>query len=176
MARTYESLMTTKAPHLVITILGAGYVGLTTAALFAQAGYKVYALEPNPERLEAIRKGKSFFYEQGLDAVIASGLDTGMLVPTDSYADSIPKSHMVFSCVGTPDNPDGSSDLSYVHAAATQTAQYIADDAIYIQKSTVPVGTGRDVMAEFKKLGKTTAYVSNPEFLRESTALYDTLY
>lgn len=163
-------------PEKTITILGAGYVGLTTAALLAQAGYTVYALEPNPDRLSAIREGRSFFYEQGLDAVIKAGITAGTLLPTDSYAESIPSSHVIFSCVGTPDNPDGSSNLSYVFAAAEETAKYITNDAIYVQKSTVPVGTGREVTETFKRLDKDVAYVSNPEFLRESTALYDTLY
>ena len=162
--------------NTTLTILGAGYVGLTTAALLAHAGYKVYVLEPNKERLEVIKQGRSFFYEAGLDVVIQTAIDAGNLIPTDSYAESIPKSQVVFSCVGTPDNPDGSSNLSYVFAAAEETAKYIAADTIYVQKSTVPVGTGREVMARSKKFSKDIPYVSNPEFLRESTALSDTLY
>src|SRR5665811_1782646 len=101
-----------------ITVLGAGYVGLTTAALLAHSGYVVYAIEPNKKRLGVIKKGRSFFYEQGLDPVIRSAMNSGNLIPTDSYADSIPNSSIVFSSVGTPDNPDGSSNLSYVFSAA----------------------------------------------------------
>jgi UDPglucose 6-dehydrogenase len=158
------------------TILGAGYVGLTTAALLAHAGYTIYALEPNPERLKAIKQGRSFFYEEGLDPVIKAAIDAGTLIPTDSYEESIPKSNMVFSCVGTPDNGDGSSNLTYVLDAAKSTAAQLTTSIIYIQKSTVPVGTGKKVQAIFSEAGKTVRYVSNPEFLREGTALTDTLY
>lgn len=159
-----------------ITVLGAGYVGLTTAALLAHAGHTVYAVEPNEERLKVIKEGRSFFYEEGLDPVIKTALDSGKLIPTSSYEESVPKSSIVFSCVGTPDNPDGSSNLSYVFGAAEETAKYAKSELIYAQKSTVPVGTGVKVQELFANSGKSIQYVSNPEFLREGTALYDTLY
>lgn len=159
-----------------ITILGAGYVGLTTAALLAHSGYKVYALEPNVKRLDVIKQGRSFFYEEGLDPVIKAAIDAGNLIPTDSYADSVPDSDVIFSSVGTPDNPDGSSNLTYVFAAAEEAAKYAKPGAIYVQKSTVPVGTGRKIEELFQALDKDITYTSNPEFLREGTALYDTLY
>jgi len=159
-----------------ITILGAGYVGLTTAALLAHAGYTVYAVEPNKNRLDTIKQGRSFFYEEGLDPVIKTAIDNGTLIPTDSYEDSVPKSSVVFSCVGTPDNPDGSSNLTYVFNAAETSARLLPENAIYVQKSTVPVGTGHKIEQLFSESGKTLHYVSNPEFLREGTALFDTLY
>jgi len=159
-----------------ITVLGAGYVGLTTAALLAHANYKVYVVEPNQERLDVIKTGKSFFYEQGLDPVIKLALEAGSLIPTDSYKESVPESDVVFSCVGTPDNPDGSSNLTYVFAAAEETAKHAKKGVIYVQKSTVPVGTGKQIEALFSKLNASIDYVSNPEFLREGTALYDTLF
>lgn len=158
-----------------ITVLGAGYVGLTTAALFAHAGYKVYAVEPNPERLQAIKQGKSFFYEAGLDPVIKTALDSGSFIPTDSYEESIPDSDVVFSCVGTPDNPDGSSNLTYVFSAAEKAGELMKSGSIYVQKSTVPVGTGAEIESLFKAKNYGISYVSNPEFLREGTALHDTL-
>lgn len=159
-----------------ITVLGAGYVGLTTASLLAHAGYKVYAVEPNKERLEVIRSGKSFFFEEGLNPIIKKAIDDGNLIATDSYEESVSNSSVVFSSVGTPDNPDGSSNLTYVFSAAEEAAKYLPNKATYIQKSTVPVGTGRKIEALFSKLGKDINYVSNPEFLREGTALFDTLY
>ena len=162
--------------HSIITVLGAGYVGLSTAALLANAGFKVYAIEPNKERLEVIKQGRSFFYEHGLDPVIKAAMDAGNLIATDSYEDSVPNSSVIFSCVGTPDNPDGSSNLTYVFGAVEEAARYMQPGSIYVQKSTVPVGTGRKIEAMFSKAGKEFNYVSNPEFLRESTALYDTLY
>lgn len=159
-----------------ITVLGAGYVGLTTAALLSHSGYKVYVVEPNKERLDVIKTGRSFFFEEGLDPVIKLAIDAGNLIPTDSYKDSVPYSQIVFSCVGTPDNPDGSSNLTYVFSAAEQTAELAKAGTVYVQKSTVPVGTGRKIEALFKKQGSKLEYTSNPEFLREGTALSDTLF
>jgi UDPglucose 6-dehydrogenase len=159
-----------------ITVLGAGYVGLTTAALLSHAGYTVYLIEPNSERLETIKDGRSFFYEEGLDSVITTALEIGTLIPTDSYGESVPHSSVVFSCVGTPDNPDGSSNLEYVFGAAKSSVEYMQPGCVYVQKSTVPVGTGRQVQSMFNELNAEVRYVSNPEFLREGTALADTLY
>lgn len=157
-----------------ITVLGAGYVGLTTAALFAQLGCKVYVVEPNSNRLATIKSGKSFFYEDGLDTLIADGILKKHLIPTDSYSQSIPMSDIVFSCVGTPDHPDGSSNLTYVFTAAKQASELMKPGTIYVQKSTVPVGTGDIIIKETSI--KKSQYVSNPEFLREGTALIDTLW
>ncbi len=159
-----------------ITVIGAGFVGLSTAAIFSNCGYKVYLIEINPDRLNIIKQGKSFFFEEGINPLIKEGVDSGMLVPTDSYQDSIPSSDVIFSAVGTPDNPDGSSNLSYVFAAAKSAAELMKPGTVYVQKSTVPVGTGREVTVEMKKIQKEFSYVSNPEFLREGTALFDTLY
>lgn len=157
-----------------ITVLGAGYVGLSTAALLAQAGFKVYLVEPNPSRLETIKQGRSFFFEAGLDPIIKLGIDSGNLLPTDSYNIGVPESDFVFSCVGTPDNPDGSSNLAYVYDAAKSAAKLMKPGAVFIQKSTVPVGTGKKII---EKLGlEAGSYISNPEFLREGTALQDTLW
>lgn len=159
-----------------VTILGAGYVGLTTAALLAHSGYRVYAIEPNKQRLSVIQSGKSFFFEEGLDPVIKDAVDAGNLIATDSYEEAVPHSDVVFSCVGTPDNPDGSSNLTYVFSAAEMSAKLMKPGSVYVQKSTVPVGTGAKIETLFKELGADVSYVSNPEFLREGTALYDTLY
>lgn len=159
-----------------ITVLGAGYVGLTTAALLAHSGYKVYAVEPNKQRLSVIREGRSFFFEEGLDPIIKGALDDGSLIATDSYEESVANSQVVFSCVGTPDNPDGSSNLTYVFEAAKTSASLMQPGTLYVQKSTVPVGTGSRIEELFTSLNVDAPYVSNPEFLREGTALYDTLY
>ncbi len=158
-----------------ITILGTGYVGLTAAVLFAHTGYKVYAVDVNQSHLKAVRSGRSFFYEEGIDRLIKPAVKNGLLVPTDSYKDSIPASKFVFSCVGTPDNPDGSSNLDFVYQAAETAAKYMGNSSIYIQKSTVPVGTGAKVGTIIGKINRHIPYLSNPEFLREGTAIKDYL-
>jgi len=158
-----------------ITVIGTGYVGLTTSVLLAQAGYKVFALDINQDRLSKIKQGKSFFFEEGMDQLLGPVVRSGQLIATDSYEESIPNSDFVFSCVGTPDNPDGSSNLSYVFKAAEQAAEHMKNGTVFTQKSTVPVGTGEQVERLFKDRGKQIAYVSNPEFLREGTAISDTL-
>lgn len=159
-----------------ITIIGCGYVGLTLAAVLAGAGFTVYAVEINPKRLEAIKQGRSFFYEAGADPLIAAGVHSGRLIPTDSYEESVPKSGIVFSCVGTPDNPDGSSNLTYVLDAAGKALELMQDGTIFVQKSTVPVGTGAKIQAMFDGSKKKIRYVSCPEFSQEGTAIRDTLW
>lgn len=159
-----------------ITVLGAGYVGLTTATLLANVGYKTYLIEPVDERRETIASGKSFFFEEGLDPLIAQVIKNGTLIPTVSYETAIPESEIVISCVGTPDKADGSSNLDYVFGSAEQSISLANNGLIYVQKSTVPVGTGIRIKQQISESGKEISYVSNPEFLREGTALYDTLF
>ncbi len=159
-----------------VTIIGTGYVGLTTAVLLAESGHSVYALDIDQERLDSIKRGKSFFYEAGMNNLVSRMVKSGGLIPTDSYQDSIANSNFVFSCVGTPDNPDGSSNLNYIYSSAEESAKYIKTGAIFAQKSTVPVGTGEKLETLFIKLGKKIKYVSNPEFLREGAAIVDSLW
>jgi len=157
-----------------VAVLGTGYVGVTTSAMLANAGFKVFAVDISQDRLRALREGRSFFYEKGINPLIKKAVDGKTLVPTASYKEAVSNSKFVFSCVGTPDSPDGSVNLDYVFSAAKESARYIKPGAIFIQKSTVPVGTGRKVSDFFG--GKQVAYCSNPEFLREGTAVLDTLF
>jgi len=165
----------TDSAQTTITVIGTGYVGLTTAVLFAQAGFKTYALDINQERLSAIRSGKSFFYEEGLDPLIKESIGSGLLIPIGSYASSISQSQFVFSCVGTPDNSDGSTNLDFIFQAAEAAAEHMNNRTTYIQKSTVPVGTGKRIEELLRESGTEITYLSNPEFLREGTALIDSL-
>lgn len=155
-----------------ITVIGSGYVGTTAAGIFALSGHEVVALDISKEKVEIINSGRAPFFEAGLSEIIKAGVGKGTLSATTDYKTAITGADIIFSCVGTPDKPDGSSDLAYVHQAAKSAAQYLKKSAVYIQKSTVPVGTGRAVI---KLLPKQVAYVSNPEFLREGTAISDTL-
>jgi len=159
-----------------ITVLGCGYVGVTTAVVLANCGFQVYAIEPLPARLDILKTGRSFFYEAGVDPLIKHALETDTITFTDSYEEAIPKSSIVFCCVGTPDNADGSSNLTYVFEAAEHAAKLMKPGTVFAQKSTVPVGTGARVEQTFAKAGAAVRYVSNPEFLAESSAIKDTLW
>jgi UDPglucose 6-dehydrogenase len=156
----------------IISVIGSGYVGVTTAAIAANAGFKVHLIDINRERIKVLKSGKSFFYEEGINPLIKHGVNSGSLLPSVSY-NGVKESEIVFSCVGTPDNPDGSSNLEYVFAAAKTAGPLMKKGAVYVQKSTVPVGTGAKVI---KTIDKHIHYVSNPEFLREGTAVFDTLF
>ncbi|MCA9375430.1 UDP-glucose/GDP-mannose dehydrogenase family protein, partial [Candidatus Dojkabacteria bacterium] len=161
----------------IISIVGTGYVGLTSAAVLANAGFKVFAVDIDPKKIDIIKSGKSHFFEGGLDEFVSKAVETGNLLPTISFKESIPESNIVFSCVGTPDNPDGSPNLEYIYSAAESIAKNAKDGIVVVQKSTVPVGTGRKLMAHIAKVSPDLkfSYVSNPEFLREGSALFDTL-
>lgn len=162
---------------LTISIVGTGYVGLTSAAVLANAGYKVFTVDVDPKKIEIIKSGKSYFFEAGLDEFVSNAIKSGNLYPTLSYEESIPYSDIVFSCVGTPDRADGSSNLDFIFQAAESVAKYAKESVVMVQKSTVPVGTGRKVIARMKEVNPELnfTYVSNPEFLREGSALFDTL-
>ncbi len=168
--------MSSTSSSLAITIIGSGYTGVTSAAILANIGYTVYALEINPERLAAIKRGQSFFYEEHLDALLKKAIDDGRLIATNSYEEAIPKSDIIFSCVGTPDNSDGSTNLTHIFAAANETAAHAKPGTIYAQRSTVPVGTGAKIEKIFAEKSADIRYVSNPEFLREGTALIDSIW
>lgn len=161
-----------EAPRKILAVIGSGYVGVTTAAVAANAGFKVHLIDINPDRIKTLKSGRSFFFEDGIDNLIKHAVENGSLLPSTSY-DGVKESAIVFSCVGTPDNPDGSSNLEYVFAAAKTAGPLMETNTVYVQKSTVPVGTGEKVIAE---LPEHVSYVSNPEFLRESTAVSDTLF
>lgn len=154
-----------------IVIIGSGYVGTTAAAIFALSGNTVTTIDIDGAKVKMINNGKAPFYEDGLDNIISASVQKGTLFATTGYAD-IKDADVVFSCVGTPDKEDGSCDLDFVFEAARQATSLMKPGSIYVQKSTVPVGTGRKVM---ELLDDSVYYVSNPEFLREGTAIKDTL-
>ncbi|BCX13517.1 MAG: hypothetical protein KatS3mg085_049 [Candidatus Dojkabacteria bacterium] len=101
-----------------IAIIGTGYVGLSTAAILANVGYKVWAVDVDESKIQTIKKGKSYFYEPGIDSFIESGIKTGNLISTVNHKEALQNCKIVFSCVGTPDLPDGSTDLRYVFEVA----------------------------------------------------------
>jgi UDPglucose 6-dehydrogenase len=158
-----------------ICVVGTGYVGLVTGVCFADLGNDVTCIEIDLRKLDTLRSGKSPIYEPGLEELLKRNLDAGRLHFTDNYDLGVPGADFVFITVGTPMNHDGSADMRYVEAAAKSIGQAMREPTIIIDKSTVPVGTGdwvTDLIAQQAR-GIPFAVVSNPEFLREGSAVTD---
>jgi len=167
-----------------ISVLGTGYVGLVTGSCFAYLGHKVICLDINEEKIEKLKKGEIPIYEPQLDRILAVAVESNNIEFTTDYDYAIKNSDFIFIAVGTPSAPDGSADLSFVSQALKTIASYITENdfKIIVNKSTVPVGTGRWASAlvtdELLKKGvrepeKHFCIVSNPEFLREGKAVED---
>jgi UDPglucose 6-dehydrogenase len=164
-----------------VVIIGAGYVGLVTAACFADAGIEVIVVERNEEKLKLVMQGQSPFFEPGLDALLAKGFHTKKLQAVSAIAQAVSyKPTFIFICVGTPSLADGSVDMSAVTAVAQEIGATITDDCIVVNKSTVPVGTVAKVKALIdaqlaqRALPIAVSVASSPEFLREGSAVSDT--
>jgi UDPglucose 6-dehydrogenase len=156
-----------------VAVIGAGYVGLPTAAVLSHHGHQVTIAERDDRRLEALLQGLSPIVEHGLEEMLKDGLSTGRLSAVRSAAEAVVGAEFVFLCVETPQSADGSADLSFITAAAAEIAPHLADGAIIVNKSTVPVGT---VGLVERVVGRPdVVVVSNPEFLREGTAVADSL-
>ena len=133
-----------------ICVVGVGYVGLVTAACFADLGNRVTALDVNEERVANLKKGIMPIYEPGLDELVKRNVKAGRITFTTSYAEALKGAEYAFIAVGTPSGSDGSADLQYVAAAATSIAKNMTAPLILINKSTVPIGTG-DWVADIVK-------------------------
>ncbi|MFN8399666.1 MAG: UDP-glucose/GDP-mannose dehydrogenase family protein [Anaerolineales bacterium] len=159
-----------------ICVVGVGYVGLVTAACFADLGNRVVALDVNEERVANLKKGIMPIYEPGLDELVKRNVKAGRITFTNSYNEALKGAEYAFIAVGTPSGSDGSADLQYVAAAATSIAKNMTAPLILINKSTVPIGTG-DWVADIVKGAQPKpidfAVVSCPEFLREGSAIGD---
>jgi len=156
-----------------LTVIGAGYVGLVTAACLARLGHEVACLEVAPERLDALRAGRVPFHEPGLAELVSEGLAAGRLRPVGDAAEALPGAEAVLVCVGTPLGEDGSADMSQVRSGCAAIAQHVPDAAILV-RSTLPLGAWADVS---RWLGRQDAdrVALNPEFLRQGTAVSDFL-
>lgn len=162
-----------------ISVYGAGYVGLVQASCLANLGHDVVCAELSATRLAALANGKTPFYEPGMDALLTQEIANGRLRFTNDPAVAARHGEVQFLAVGTPPLEDGSSDLSYLLAAADTIAVYAAHNSLIVTKSTVPVGSGR-ILADRLKTAATQArravtfrVASNPEFLAEGNALAD---
>ena len=163
-----------------IVVVGAGYVGLVTGACFAQKDNTIIIVENNKNKIDALLKGQVPFYEPELDALVQEGIQNQKLIFVDSLSKALEHDvQIIFSCVGTPPLPDGSADLSYVWQVAKEIGQTIKDYVLVVNKSTVPVGTGKNVNKLIKEqLYKRKMHIeydvaSNPEFLKEGDAVND---
>lgn len=159
-----------------IAMIGGGYVGLVSGACFAEFGVEVTVVEADARKLSALREGRIPIYEPGLDRLVEENVAAGRLRFTDDLADAVAGVEAVFIAVGTPTRRgDGHADLTYVYAAAEQVAKKLTGYAVIVTKSTVPVGTGRQVQ-EIVRLARPDLefdVASNPEFLREGNAIGD---
>jgi len=159
-----------------IAVVGVGYVGLVSAAGFADLGNRVIALDINEERIKDLKKGIMPIYEPGLDELVERNVASERLSFTASYPEAIKGADFVFIAVGTPSGVDGEADLKYVKSAAESVAQVMDGPLVVVNKSTVPVGTG-DWVAEIIRTSQPKsipfAVVSCPEFLREGSAILD---
>ncbi len=162
-----------------ITIIGTGYVGLVSGAVFADWGHQVVCLDVNAEKIEKIKKGVMPIYEEGLEELVVRIQEEGKFVATTDYEMAIKHGELIFICVGTPSNQSGAADLHYVFDVAKKIGELMAENEykVVITKSTVPVGTNLKVKQIIKEAAgsKNVEFdvASNPEFLREGTSIYD---
>lgn len=159
-----------------ICVIGVGYVGLVTAACFADLGNRVCAIDVDDKRVENLKKGVMPIYEPGLEELVKRNTKAGRLSFTTSYADALAGAEFAFIAVGTPSGVDGNADLQYVDAAARSIAKNMTAPLVIINKSTVPIGTGdwvADIVKSAQPKAIDFAVVSCPEFLREGSAIAD---
>jgi UDPglucose 6-dehydrogenase len=162
-----------------VCIVGTGYVGLVSAACFAEMGNNIYCVDVNPKVVETLESGKVHIYEPGLEDLVKRNTSEGRLNFTTDLGEGLKNAEVVFITVGTPQREDGSCDLKYVDAVAAEIGRKMTTPKIVVDKSTVPVGTAdrvRGIIAgELEKRGESIHFdvVSNPEFLKEGDALND---
>jgi UDPglucose 6-dehydrogenase len=159
-----------------IGVIGSGYVGLVTGACFAEFGVYVTCIDKDAGKIESLEKGMIPFYEPGLEDLVKRNVQQGRLMFSTRIEDAVESSLVIFIAVGTPPRGDGSVDLSYVEEVARQIAGAMNDYKVIVTKSTVPVGTGekiKEIIGKTLKKKINFDVVSNPEFLREGSAIED---
>lgn len=161
-----------------ITVVGTGYVGLAYAAALAELQHDVIGLDVVPSRISSLQRGVTPFFEPGLDEMLVRGTASGRLVFTTDYTKAVSRSEFVLLCVGTPSGPNGDADMTQVDAAVSSIGAHLSEQhrTIVVNKSTMPIGAGDHVEEILRRHAPTRArfgVVSNPEFLREGTALDD---
>jgi UDPglucose 6-dehydrogenase len=162
-----------------ICVIGTGYVGLVTGAVFADLGNDIICVDKDESKIDMLKRGEMPIYEPGLEEMVAHNVQDSRLIFSTDIGEGVKKSDVVFIAVGTPPKEDGQADLSGVVEVAKTIARNLNRYKVIVNKSTVPVGTGdlvRDVINRNKMRDVEFDVVSNPEFLREGSAITDTLY
>ncbi|MCT2535117.1 UDP-glucose/GDP-mannose dehydrogenase family protein [Aquibacillus koreensis] len=160
-----------------ISVIGTGYVGLVTGVCLAEIGHQVTCIDINEEKVALLRQGIPPIYEDGLEELLHRNNTNGRLHFTISYEEALQNSQIVYITVGSPPKQDGSADLRFVDAVCRSLAQHLRQDTIIVTKSTVPVGTNEHIKQTIVNNlieNVTIDVVSNPEFLRQGNAIYDT--
>ena len=160
-----------------LTIIGSGYVGLTTGACFAEVGHEVMCVDNNEEKIKTLLAGDIPIYEPGLEELVVKNVASGRLKFTTDTGEGVNHGEVVFIAVPTPPQPDGSVDLRFIEKVAREIAEVITDYKVIVDKSTVPVKTGEKVAETISRYKPDVEFdvVSNPEFLREGCAVDDLL-
>jgi len=162
-----------------VCVIGTGYVGLVTGVVFSDLGNEVICVDNDEKKIETLKKGIPTIYEPGLEEMMHRNMQDGRLLFSDDISEGVRKSEVIFIAVGTPPRDNGETDLSYVEDVAREIAANIDRYKIIVNKSTVPAGTGdfvREIIEKNKKWNVDFDVVSNPEFLKEGSAINDTLY
>jgi UDPglucose 6-dehydrogenase len=159
---------------LRVAVIGAGYVGLTTAACLAHLGHDVIAADVVPEKVDALNNGHIPIVEDGLEEIVRTNLHEGRLRFVLGAKEAVVGAEFIFLCVPTPQGEDGSADMTYVQSAAAEIGPLISAQSVVINKSTVPVGSTHVVERALERAD--VSVVSNPEFLREGSAVHDFLH
>ncbi|HUS52008.1 MAG TPA: 3-hydroxyacyl-CoA dehydrogenase NAD-binding domain-containing protein, partial [Candidatus Bathyarchaeia archaeon] len=154
-----------------LTFVGAGFVGLVTAAVFADLGNDVWVVEIDQEKIKKLKKGKAPFYEPNLERLIAKNIKAGRLNFTSCYQEAVPGAEVTFVCVGTP-NKNGEIELGFLYSATKSIAKNLKKPAIVAIKSTIPPGINGKIDKWMKRFTKAKfSLVSLPEFLAEGRAI-----
>ena len=159
-----------------ICVIGAGYVGLATGTCFADLGNLVTIVDIDQRKIENLKQAVMPIYEPGLEEIVRRNIQSGRLRFTSSYAEGVRDAEFVFIAVGTPSGTEGEADLRYIRQSAQSIAEVMSQPVVIVNKSTVPIGTGdwvADIVHKHKKNDVEFAVVSNPEFLREGSAVHD---
>ncbi len=159
-----------------IGVIGTGYVGLVSGTCFAEFGVDVVCIDNDTSKIDALNKGEIPIYEPGLEDLVAKQVEAGRIKFSTDLKDAVQGSDAIFIAVGTPSRvEDGHADMSYVHQAVREVAEYLEGYTVIVNKSTVPVGTAREVEAIIRKANPDADFdvCSNPEFLREGAAIND---